>query len=313
MAKAIQYSELGGPEVLALNEVPDPVPAPGEVAVRVEAAGVNPIDAKQRSGLRPTPPITEPRGTGVDGAGHVTAVGSDVDGFRIGDPVVFTGINGSYATDVVVPAHKVFVRPAGVSAAVGAALGVPFGTAYQTVRSLGIRGGDTLLIHGASGSVGQAAIQFAALAGARVLGTTSDRRADRVLARGGEPLAYGDGLVERVRQAAPQGVTAILDCAGTDEAIEASLELLEDRSRIATIVRGTDAASFGIRAFSGGSPAPLTAQQQAWRLEAIPVALALLATGRFHVELGERYPLERAGEAQQAASEGADGKVLVLP
>ena len=313
MTKAIQYSELGGPEVLTLNEIPDPVPGPGEVAVRVEAAGVNPIDGKLRSGFRPTPPITKPRGTGGDGAGHVTAVGEGVDGFRIGDPVAFTGILGAYATDVVVPAHKVFARPAGVSAAVGAALGIPAGTAYQAVRSLAVRGDDTLLIHGASGAVGQAAVQFAALAGARVLGTTSERRADRVRALGAEPLAYGEGLVERVRAAAPDGVTAILDFAGTDEAIETSLALLEDRSRIATIVRGPDAASFGIRAFSGGSPTPLTDQQQAWRLEAIPVTLALIAAGRFHVELGERYPLERAGEAQQAVSEGATGKLLVIP
>ncbi|MEL5991939.1 quinone oxidoreductase family protein [Microbacterium phosphatis] len=313
MSKAIQYSELGGPEVLTLNEIPDPVAGPGEVAIRVEAAGVNPIDWKLREGIRPSPPITRPRGTGTDGGGHVTAVGEGVDGFRVGDPVAFTGRLGAYATDLVVPADKVFARPAGVSAAVAAALGVPVGTAYQAVRSLGIRGDDTVLIHGASGSVGQAAIQIALLAGARVLGTTSDARADRVAALGAEPLPYGDGLVERVRAAAPEGVTVILDFAGTDDAIAASLELLEDRDRIATIVRGADAAGWGIRAFSGGAPNPLTPQQEAWRLEAIPVSMALTAAGRFTVELGERFPLERAGDAQRASRDGAPGKLLVIP
>lgn len=313
MAKAIQYTELGGPEVLTLNEIPDPAPGPGQVAIRVEAAGVNPIDWKLREGIRPTPPITKPRGTGTDGAGHVTAVGEGVDGFRVGDPVVFTGKLGAYATDLVVPAEKVSARPAGVSAAVGAALGTPVGTAYQALRSLAVRGDDTLLIHGASGAVGQAAVQFAVLAGARVLGTTSEARADRVADLGGEPIRYGDGLVERVREAAPDGVTVVLDCAGTDEAIHASLELLDDRSRIATIVRGPDAADFGIRAFGGGSPEPLTPQQEAWRAEAIPVVLALLAAGRFSVELGERYPLERAADAQRDSRAGAPGKLLIIP
>jgi NADPH:quinone reductase-like Zn-dependent oxidoreductase len=313
MAKAIQYTEFGGPEVLTLNEIPDPEPGPGQVVIRVEAAGVNPIDWKLRERIRPSADITKPRGTGTDGAGHILAVGEDVEGFRPGDPVVFTGKMGAYATALAVPAEKVFARPVGVSAAVGAALGTPVGTAYQALRSLAVRADDTLLIHGASGAVGQAAIQFAVLAGARVLGTTSDARAERVAGLGAEPIAYGEGLVERVRSAAPEGVTVILDCAGTDEALDASLELLTDRDRIATIVRGADAAGLGIRAFSGGSPEPLTPRQEAWRLEAIPVSLALLAAGRFSVELGERYPLERAAEAQRDSRAGAPGKLLVIP
>ncbi len=313
MAKAIQYTEIGGPEVLTLNDIPDPVPGPGQVAVRVEAAGVNPIDWKLREGIRPSAPITRPRGTGTDGAGHITAVGEGVDGFRIGDAVVFTGRLGAYATDLLVPAEKVFPRPAGVPAAIGAALGTPVGTAYQALRSLAVRGDDTLLIHGASGAVGQAAVQLAVLAGARVLGTSSEARAGRVADLGGEPIPYGDGLADRVRAAAPDGVTVILDCVGTDEAIHTSLELLADRSRIATIVRGPDAADFGIRAFGGGSPEPLTPQQETWRAEAIPLALALIAAGRFSVELGERYPLERAADAQRDSRAGAPGKLIIVP
>jgi enoyl reductase len=200
-----------------------------------------------------------------------------------------------------------------VSAAEGAALGIPAGTAYQLLRSLGVGAGDTLLIHAGSGSVGQAAIQYAVLWGATVIATTSDRRAERVRSLGATAVAYGDGLTDRVREAAPEGVTVILDAAGTDEAIEASLELLQDRSRIATIVRGRDAAGWGIRAFSGGSPNPLSAQQLAWRAEAIPVTLALMAAGAFSVELGPSFSLADAAEAQRAVESGADGKVTLTP
>ena len=313
MATAIVYTEFGGPEVLHALEVPDPVPSAGELAVRVEAAGVNPIDAKLRAGLRASADIVEPRRVGLDGAGVVTAVGDGVDGFRPGDAVVFFGASGAYATDIVVPAARVFPRPPEVSARTGAALGVPVGTAYQALRSLAVGSGDTLLLHAGSGAVGQAAIQFAVLWGAEVIATTSPRRADAVRALGATPVAYGDGLADRARALAPQGVTVAIDAAGTDEALQVSLDLVSDHDRIATLVRGRDAAALGIRAFSGGSPAPLTAQQQAWRVEAVPVALALLAAGRFSVENGRSFPLTEAGQAHRAVEAGADGKVTLLP
>lgn len=313
MAHAITYIEFGGPEVLSYSEVPDPRPAAGQVAVRVEAAGVNPIEWKIRKGLRASGPIEEPRHVGADGAGIVTAVGDGVDGFRPGDAVAFFGASGAYATDVAVDASKTYPRPETVSAAEGAALGIPVGTAYQTLRSLGVGAGDTLLLHAGSGSVGQAAIQYAVLWGATVIATTSDRRADRVRSLGATPVPYGDGLADRVREAAPQGITVVLDAAGTDEAIEASLELLEDRARIATVVRGRDAAGWGIRAFSGGNPTPLTPQQLAWRAEAMPVSLALMAAGAFSVELGPSFALADAAEAHRAVEAGADGKITLTP
>lgn len=313
MTRAIVYTEFGAPDVLHEIEVETAAPQAGELAVRIEAAGVNPIDGKLRSGLRVSAPIVEPRRVGVDGAGVVTAVGPDVDGYRIGDEVVVVSATGTYATDVVVPLAHVHPRPPQVSAAVGAALGIPVSTAYQALRSLDVGEGDTLLVHGGSGAVGQAAIQFAVLWGATVIATTSDRRADRVRDLGATPVAYGDGLVERVRAAAPGGVTVVLDAAGTDEALEASLALLSDRSRIATLVRGKDAGGLGIRAFSGGSPQPLTPQQLAWRAEAIPVVLALLAAERFSVEVGPSYPLADAAEAHRVVADGVDGKVTLTP
>ena len=313
MTTAIAYTEFGGPEVLHEIQVPDPVPGPGELAIRVAAAGVNPIDAKLRSGRRPSPPITHPRRLGSDGAGVVTAVGEGVDGFGTGDPVVFAGAPGAYASDVVVSAARVFPRPPQVTPADGAALGVPVGTAYQALRSLRVGAGDTLLVHGGSGSVGQAIVQYAVLWGATVVATTSERRSGRVRELGATPVAYGQGLAARVRDAAPQGVTVSIDAAGTDEALHTSLELISDHERIATLVRGADAAGLGIRAFSGGSPQPLTAAQQAWRLEAIPVTLALLAARRFSVELGPSFALADAAEAHRAVERGADGKITLVP
>ena len=127
-------------------------------------------------------------------------------------------------------------------------------------------------------------------------------------------MAYGDGLLDRVREAAPDGVTVALDGAGTDEAIEVSLELVADRDRIATIVRGPDAASFGIRAFSGGSPTPLTEQELAWRAEALPATIALLDSGDFTIELGPELPLAQAAQAHALIESGeSTGKIVLLP
>ncbi|WP_424448949.1 quinone oxidoreductase family protein [Microbacterium arborescens] len=313
MAHAVTYSRFGGPEVLTLSEIEVPAPGAGQVRVRVIAAGVNPIDHKLRAGIRPSATISKPRRVGNDGASVVVEVGADVEGFRVGDEVVVFGASGVYATEIVVTPDKLTPLPAGVSPAVGAALGIPVATAYQALRSLDVGPADTLLVHGGSGSVGQAAIQFARLRGAAVIATASEARADRVRELGAIPVAYGDGLVERVRAAAPQGVSVVLDGAGTDEALTTSLELVEDRSRIATIVRGADAPRLGIQAFSGGSPDPLTPQQVAWRAEAIPVVAALLAAGAFRVELGPELPLADAAEAHRLVAAHTPGKITLLP
>lgn len=313
MTRAIQYTEFGGPEVLTLVEIPTPSPGAGEVLVAVEAVGVNPLEHKQRSAFRPTGPITTPRRPGADAAGVIAAVGDGVEGLRGGEPVVVFSATGTYASDVVVPAAHVVPRPPAVSAAQGAALGIPIGTAYQTVRSLAVAQGDTLLIHGGSGAVGQAIIQFARLQGAAVVATSSPRRFDRVEALGATPVAYGSGLEDRIRAAAPQGVTVAVDIAGTAEAITSSLALVADHDRIATLVIGAQAAELGIRAFSGGSPLPLTTQEHAWRAEAVPMALALLAVGAFSVELGPSFPLADAAGSHRAVEAGVDGKVLLIP
>ncbi|MFD5226736.1 zinc-binding alcohol dehydrogenase family protein [Microbacterium sp. NPDC058342] len=314
MARAIVHTELGSPDVLRLVEVPDPVAAPGEVVVRIEAAGVNPIDVKQRSGQRPLPPITEPRHVGFDGAGTITALGDDVTGFAVGERVAVHDTRGTYATSLAVPVGNITRMLDGVTAAEGAGIGIPAGTAYQSLRSLAVRKGDTLLVHAGSGSVGQAAVQFAVLWGATVIATASPERHEQVRALGATPVAYGEGLLERVRDAAPQGVDVALDCAGTDEAIRVSLDLVSDRDRIATIVRGPDAADFGIQAYSGGSPVPLTEEQLAWRREAVGVTINLVAAGDFQIELGPELPLAEAARAHELIERHeADGKIVLIP
>ncbi|MBS0025470.1 quinone oxidoreductase family protein [Microbacterium paraoxydans] len=314
MASAIVYTEFGSPDVLHLMEVPDPVAVRGEVVVRIEAAGANPIDAKLRSGKRPSPPITEPRGVGFDGAGVVEVLGEGVDDVAVGDRVAIRDTRGTYASALAVEADKLVRLPDAVTAAEGAAIGIPAGTAYQALRSLGVTSGDVLLVHGGSGSVGQAAVQFAVADGATVIATASPARHDQLRELGAIPVAYGEGLLDRVRAAAPSPVTVALDCAGTDEAIETSLALVSDRDRIATIVRGPDAADFGIRAFSGGSPVPLTEQELAWRAEALQKTVDLLASGDFTIELGPELPLAEAARAHELMESGAaSGKIILVP
>lgn len=313
MPQRIVHNRIGDPSVLEVESFDSLMPEPGTLVVEVEAAGVNPIDGKLRAGIRPGGPFTEPRPVGFDGAGIVTAVGPEVEGFLVGDHVAYGGTRGSYASEVRVDAARAVPRPPQVSAAQGASIGIPFGTAYQSLRSLDVGPSDTLLLHAGSGAVGQAAIQFARLWGATVVATASEQRFDRVRALGAIPIEYGPGLADRVRQVAPDGVTVALDCAGTNEAVHTSLELVADPSRIATIVRGPDAAGFGIKAFSGGSPEPLTPAQERWREDALPVTMALLAAGVFSVELGDTFSLADAASAHHALESGARGKLVIVP
>ena len=313
MNHSVVYTELGGPEVMHLVETPEPTADAGQVVVQVTAAGVNPIDAKQRAGGRVLPPIEEPRHVGFDGAGVVLEVGPSVSGQNVGDRVAIVETRGTYTERLAVDARNAVPIPEGVSDEQAAAIGIPASTAYQAVRSLGIEAGDTLLVHAGSGAVGQAAIQFAVDRGARVVATASARKHPRLRQLNAIPVEYGPGLVERVRAVAPHGITAILDAAGTDEAIEASLELLEAHDRIGTIVRGADAPGWGIQAWSGGSAEPLTLQEVQWRTEAIPLTLDMLATGRFSVEIGARLPLREAVEAHRLLAAGGSGKIILQP
>ncbi|QDZ16940.1 NADP-dependent oxidoreductase [Humibacter ginsenosidimutans] len=314
MQTVIQYTQFGGPEVLEVAQYPDPVPGEGKVLVAVKAAGVNPIDAKLRQGTRPSDPIEKPRRLGLDASGIISALGPDVDGWAVGDEVVVRGAFGGYASELVASTGKLVRKPANVPFDQAAALGVAAGTAYQIVDSIGAGEGDVLLVHAASGSVGQAVIQFARDKGIVVVGTANARNLDRVSELGAIAVEYGDGLVERVRAAVPQGVDYVLDLAGTDAALQASFELVPDRSHIGTIVVGAKAAELGIKAWSGGNPVPLTDEENALRDKGLEVALAGLADGTFQVEIAAEYPLVEAAEAHRALkSGGLRGKIVLVP
>ncbi|HAM26607.1 MAG TPA: hypothetical protein DCP11_07845 [Microbacteriaceae bacterium] len=314
MSRVVQYSRFGGPEVLEVVDIATPTAPPDGVVVEVRAAGVNPIDSKLRSGLRASPPLNGPRRVGSDGAGVVSEVGARVDGWSVGDEVIVRGADGAYATHVVASPQQLVAKPQDLSWEQAAAIGVPAGTAYQALKSLRVGRGDTLLIHGGSGGVGQAAVQFARAWGATVIATASAANHARLTELGAIPIAYGPGLVDRIRAVAPQGVDVVLDAAGTAEAVETSLALVRDRDRIGTIVLGARAAEFGIRAWAGGSPVPLTPQEQSLRREAIGAVAELVAKGEFEIEISRRLPLESAAEAQRESETGhVRGKIVLVP
>ncbi|WP_344790995.1 NADP-dependent oxidoreductase [Gryllotalpicola daejeonensis] len=310
-AKAVLITRAGGPEVLELRDVPVAAPGPGEVLVRVRAAGVNPVDAKIRKGSRGD--ITEPKRIGADASGVVVAAGEGVT-FRPGDEVIGWGQPGTYAEYVTGPAAKWTPKPAEVSFPEGAALGVPGGTAYQCLKSVGLVPGETLLVHAGAGAVGQAAVQFAKLWGANVVATASESNHERLRTLGAVPVTYGDGLLDRVREAAPQGIDRVLEAAGTDEALEVSLALVDDPTRIVEIVVPGWAAEHGVTVFSGGLPGSMTPEANALRDEAIPYTAKLIAEGRFSVELGEAFALADAARAHELVETGHPrGKIVLTP
>ncbi|MFD4421134.1 zinc-binding alcohol dehydrogenase family protein [Agromyces sp. NPDC058484] len=314
MAEFIRYGEHGGPEVLTLVEGPVPEASTGEVIVEVRAAGVNPVDWKIRSGSRGARDFSRPQGLGSDAAGVVAAVGDGVDGVQVGDEVVVRGAGAAYASHLVAKPEQLTPKPAALGFEEAAALGIPAGTAYQVLRSLGLRRGETLLLHGGSGAVGQAAIQFARGWGANVVATASPANHDRLRQLGAVAVAYGPGLVDRLREASPEGYHVALDSAGTDEAIDASLELVADRSRVATIVRMADAASFGIRTWSSAIPSTMGPEELRLRDEGVAEAVRLAADGRFDVEIAARYPLAEAAGAQRRSETGhVRGKIVLIP
>lgn len=314
MARAVRYSEYGAPEVLHVVEVEIPVPGPGEVLIEVRAAGVNPIDWKIRQGLRGNDPLPAPRGVGFDASGVVLEVGSGVTSLKPGDAVIGSGVNGAYASHVVAAVDRFTLKPASLGWEQAAGFGVPGGTAYQALKSLRVSAGETVVVHGASGAVGQVAVQLARLWGATVIGTASEANHARLSELGAIPVAYGEGLLERIRQVAPGGVDAVLDCAGTEEALTVSLALVADRQRIGTIVVTDQAVDAGIQVWTSSMPQYFTEELHRLRTEAIPYLAELAERGEFEVEIAGRYPLELAAEAHRRSETGhVRGKLVLVP
>jgi NADPH:quinone reductase-like Zn-dependent oxidoreductase len=284
-------------------------PGPGQARVSVRAAGVNPADAK--SYRYEGDPSRLPLRLGYEAAGVVTAVGPDVARVAVGDEVIVFRTGGAYATDLVVDESTLTPKPEGLDWPEAAGLLLAGATAVHTLEATGVAAGDTVLVHGAAGGVGLNAVQLAPLRGARVIATAGERNHDLLRELGAEPVRYGDGLADRVRALAPDGVDAALDLVGTDEAMDVSLELVADRDRIASIANFDRGPREGIRLLGGGPGADAGDEL---RMAARPELARLAGAGDLRVLVAATYPLSEAADAhRQIATGHTTGKIVLLP
>lgn len=302
--RAVAYETYGGLDVLSVTRLPRPKVGPSEILIRVRSAAVNPVDWKLMSGgLDALMPVFFPVVPGWDVAGVVEQVGPDTPEFAVGDEVFAYARRdyvqgGTFAEFVTVSAFAAARRPASLSW--DEAAGVPLAglTARRTLSWLGVGAGSTVLIHGAAGGVGTFGVQLARELGARVIGTASPGNHERLAALGAEPVAYGDGLAERVRALAPAGVTAVADFVGG--VAETTRAVLADGGRHATIV---DAAAVD----AGGD--------LIWvRPDGAGLAElgALADAGRLTVPVAAVYPLEKVADAFALNQTGhTHGKIIV--
>lgn len=309
MAKHWIATEPGTPEHWSFVEYDAPAPGAGEITVRVHAAGMNPADRKhlQRQG------VEFPVAIGYEISGEIIAIGAGTaigsGPAEIGDEIVAFRIKGGYATEVTIPAEKAFAKPTTLTHAAAANLLLVGTTAAEMLTVVDAKAGDTVLLHGASGAVGLSVLQQAAHRGIRVIGTASGARFDEVRRFGGIPIAYGDGLATRARNAADGEYSAALDAAGTDEAIDVSLELVADRNRVVTIASPGRAERDGIRWIAGALPES-TRFRDSIRSDLIDLA----QQGLLEVPVARTYPLADAVEATRFLAEGhPGGKIALIP
>ncbi|MEW2579272.1 NADP-dependent oxidoreductase [Streptomyces syringium] len=303
--KAISYRAYGGPEVLEFGELPEPKAGPDSVLVKVRAAAVNPVDWKAQAGyldgmLQAVFPVVP----GWDVSGVVVGLGADTPEFAIGDEVMgyvredFLS-RGTFAEYVAAPVRTLARKPANLTFEQAAGIPLAGLTAYQALRAAGTGEGDTVLVHAAAGGVGTMAVQLAKHLGARVIGTAGERNHDYLRALGAEPVTYGDGLAERVRALAPEGVDVVLDLVGGGT-IHTSPEVTAPGARLISIADPDVAALGGRLLWVRPDAADLTALSH------------LAEQGVLTVEVAEVFPLEKTADAQRLSAEGhTRGKIVV--
>ncbi|MFF2654815.1 NADP-dependent oxidoreductase [Streptomyces sp. NPDC058045] len=290
MAKAVRYDEFGGTDVLRVDEVERPVPGAGQVLVRVKAAGINPGEAIIRTGaLTEMFPTTFPSGQGSDLAGVIEETGPGAGGFLPGDEVIgFSNRRGSQAEFALVEAEDVTRKPEQVSWEVAGSLYVAGVTAWSAVQSVHPGEGETVVVSGAAGGVGSLAVQLARRTGATVIGLASESNHDWLRGHGVIPVSYGDGVEERIRAAAPQGVDAFIDLFGGGY-VELALALGVPTDRIDTVIDFAAAAEYGVKTEGQAAAGP--------GAEVLADLADLIATGQLEVPIAHTYPLARVREA----------------
>jgi NADPH:quinone reductase-like Zn-dependent oxidoreductase len=306
--KAVRFDQYGGVDVLKVVDVPQPVPGPGQVLVRVKAAGINPGEAKIRDGLLHARwPATFPSGEGSDLAGIVAGTGQGAAAFSPGDEVIgFTDDRASHAEYAVAEERNLTAKPAGVPWEVAGSLYVAGCTAYATVRAVSLTPGGTVVVSGAAGGVGSIAVQLAKRAGdhkTTVIGLASQVHQEWLAGHGVIPVSYGDGVADRIRSAAGQ-VDAFIDTFGADY-VELALGLGVEPSRIDTIVRFDAVAKYGVKA--EGNAAGASAGVLAELAE-------LVAAGLLEVPIAATFPLTQVQDAYRRLAQGHIlGKIVLIP
>jgi NADPH:quinone reductase-like Zn-dependent oxidoreductase len=294
---ALTFAEYGPSSVLEVAEVPEPHAGPGQIRIKVRTAAVNPIDWKVRAGyLQELFPVDFPGIPGWDSAGVVDEVGEGVTGVGVGDEVI--GYGPTSQAEYTVVDH--FTRkPAAMSWELAAALPTAAETAVRSLELLGLSAGQTVLIDGAAGSVGSAAVQFAVAKGLKVIGTASEGNHAYLRSLGAEPTVYGEGLAERVAALAPEGVHGAIDAASAGSLPELAA------------ITGVPTQVVTIADFSGSVPeAHVTVHASAFH--ALDEAVALFEAGKFDLRIDSVHELADAAKAQDASQTGhAAGKLIL--
>lgn len=303
MSRRVTFSQLGGPEVLTISEVSEPHAGVGEVRVRVRFAGVNPFDAKVFSGGATSTPqkVAFPSGNGNDFAGVVDELGDGVSEWAIGDEVLGgKGFSGQ-ADYVVVPTKKLVRKPAALSWEQAGGLDIAGRTAWASVESVSLTSADTVLVSAAAGGVGVIAAQLAKLTGARVIGSASESNHEFLRSLGILPVTYGEGMVERILEISPEGITAALDNNGR-ETVDAALALGAPASRINSIADYAASEDYGTSAVGAAGASP----------DDLASLAALVAAGTVQVPIDSVFPFEEVSEAYKKLMTGHSRGKIVL-
>jgi len=304
--KAVRFDEYGGVDVLKVVDVPVPEPGPGQVLVRVKAAGINPGEAKIRDGLlHERWPVAFPEGEGSDLAGIVERLGPDVTAVAAGDEVIgWVDTRSSHAEYAVVEAEHLTPKPASLPWEIAGALPVVGFTAWAAVRAVALKPGDTLVVSGAAGGVGSLAVQLARREEATVVGLAGPANHAWLTKHGVIPVSYGDGVADRIREAAPT-TDAFIDTYGGDYIELALDELGVDPARIDTIARFDAAGKYGVKAEGNAVGASAATLGE---------LAGLVAAGELEVPIAATYPLTQVRDAFAELAKGhTRGKIVLLP